>query len=61
MFPIATPIPPCGATGDEYAGSGEVEVRGREHSRTVSDVSFISIGSGSQGIGTGIHVHPVYM
>ena len=46
---------PWGATGEEYAGSGEVEVHGREHSRTVSDVSFISIGSGSQGIGTYIH------
>jgi exocyst complex component 2 len=31
---------------------GELEVRGKGHSRTVSDVSYISTGSGSQGIAT---------
>ena len=30
---------------------GDLEARGKGHSRTVSDVSFISTGSGSQGIG----------
>jgi exocyst complex component 2 len=44
-------------SGDEYTdggrgGGGEQEVRGKEHSRTVSDVSFISTGSGSQGTTT---------
>ena len=30
---------------------GELEVRRKDHSRTISDVSFISTGSGSQGVG----------
>lgn len=38
---------------------GESEMRGKGHSRTVSDVSYISTGSGSQGVGTcnSAHTH----
>ena len=45
----------CGSVDDQVDGGGgrggELEVRGKGHSRTVSDVSYISTGSGSQGIG----------
>ena len=36
-------------TGDDQVDGGEG--RGKGHSRTISDASFISIGSGSQGGG----------
>ena len=47
--------------GGVRGGREQTEVvRGKGHSRTVSDVSYISTGSGSQGVGKTNTIPPVF-
>ena len=53
MQQLLIPIIYC-VTGDDVDGG---EGKGKGHSRTISDASFISTGSGSQGMGMCIHMY----